>query len=80
MKGLEPTQLAQDGAQRGRIAHHLVGDARQLGDEGWDRALGIDQGRPLAFGPPAIKTNRPDLEDGVALGVETGGLYIDGYN
>ena len=74
----EVFQVSQHILQRWSLSYHLVGDAGQLGDEWRDAAAGIEQRFPLRFHPLSIKTDCPDLQDGVFLRIEAGGFDIQG--
>jgi hypothetical protein len=49
-----------------------------LNDGGWDRATGVDELRPFIFDAFAAKSNRADFNDGVASGIQAGGLEVEG--
>jgi hypothetical protein len=58
------------------MGNHLVADACQLGDKGWDLTAGINQRGPLLFHPATVKTNGPNLQYGFSLGIEASGFDI----
>ena len=74
----EVRELLDHFLQAGGVAHHLVGDAGELGNEGGDGLAGIDQGGPFIFHAVPVKTHSGDLQDGILEGIKAGGFNIDG--
>ncbi len=74
----EVDQLRQDAQQARRPGQHGIADSGELGDVGWQRTTGIDQGRPLGFHSRPPKSHRPDLDDRVLRRIQAGRFEIDG--
>ncbi len=64
--------------QGGGVAHHLIGDAGELGDEGGDGFAGVDERAPLIFHAVPVKTDSSNFQDGILCGIQACCFDIDG--
>ena len=74
----EISELLQHILQFWGVAHHLIGDAGELGDEWGNRFAGIYQSGPFVVHPVPGKAHGSDLQDGVPGGIQSGGFDING--
>jgi hypothetical protein len=75
------TQELQEGGQhrldRRRRPQHRLGDARQDGDERWQRLTRVDERRELAEMLAGADLHRADLGDPAAVRSAAGGLQVE---
>jgi len=61
-------EIVQFFLHEGSIAHHLVGDASQLGDFEGDKPAGVDQRLPGVDHPLTIEFDGANFDDRIFLG------------
>ncbi len=62
------------------VRHHRVGDSRQLGDDRRNPAAGMHERRPALFLAVSAEADQADLDHGILVGIESGGLNVEGYD
>ncbi|MBV6465129.1 MAG: hypothetical protein PGMFKBFP_00398 [Anaerolineales bacterium] len=72
----EGRQFMDDAVQPRRPPHHRIVNAGQAGDEFGNMLAGVDQRGKFVFHAFAVKTHRADLDDRVAVLVQTCGFDI----
>ena len=73
----ELEQRRQYPVDHGRGADHVLGDARQIDDLGWDRDAGVDEGLERPHTQPAHVLRRPHFGDSAHPRGRAGGLEVD---